>query len=374
MLKLKLLSAKPSKEDGFRVFNEKSLPKGVTLKSANIDSWPKSFIPNLALTPKTSWDTFSRNYRKQLKAPATKKLVAQLAKQSETENVTLLYTSANPNKSYASVLMGEIDEHVRLRPEALREFDTLTYIAARLRAPDGCPWDKAQSHESLGKYLIEETYETLDAIEGSSKRNLREELGDVLLQIALHSQIASENKDFNFNDVIEGLNRKLILRHPHVFGDEIAESPEEVERNWEKNKKKEKKTKSVLEGMSRAMPGLSYSQEAQHRAARIGFEWPDISGVWEKFDEEMNELRNAKNQAEREHEMGDIFTSLVNICRFMKIDPEQAVRKANQRFYNRFTLVEKMTSDSGMDITKSSLDQLNVLWEKAKLQLKDNVY
>ena len=374
MLKLKLLSAQPSKEDGYRVLSEKSLPNGVTLKSAHIDSWPKSIIPNLALTTKTSWDTFSRNYRKQLKAPATKKIVAQLAKRSESSNVTLLYTSANPKRSAASVLMGEIDEHVRLRPEALREFDTLTYIAARLRAPDGCPWDKAQSHQSLGKYLIEETYETLDAIDGSSKKNLREELGDVLLQIALHSQIASENKDFNFNDVIEGLNRKLILRHPHVFGDEIAESPEEVEKNWEKNKKKEKKTKSVLEGMSRAMPGLSYSQEAQHRAARVGFEWPDISGVWEKFDEEMNELRNAKNQAEREHEMGDIFTSLVNICRFMNIDPEQTVRKANQRFYNRFTLVEKMAAKSGMDITKSSLDELNVLWEKAKLQLKDNVY
>lgn len=374
MIKLKHISAKRSTGDGFRIFNEKSLPKGMTAKSARIDSWPKNLVPEKPLTPKTSWDTFSRNYRKQLKSSAGKKAVAQIARRSESGNIILLYTTVNPMKSPASILMREIDEHIRLRPEALREFDTLTYIAARLRAPDGCPWDKAQSHQSLGKYLIEETYETLDAIEGSSKRNLKEELGDVLLQIALHSQIASENKDFNVNDVVEGINRKLILRHPHVFGEAVAESPEEVEKNWEQIKKKEKNTKSVLEGMSRAMPALSYSQEAQHRAARVGFEWPDISGVWEKFEEEMAELRSAKNQAEREHEMGDIFTSLVNICRFMNIDAEQAVRKANQRFQNRFTLVEKMAAESGVDITKTSLDDLNVLWEKAKSQLKDNIY
>ena len=374
MLKLKHILSKPSREDGFRVFNEKSLPRGVTTKSARIDSWPKSLIPDVALNSKASLDAFSRNYRKQLKSPAGKRAIARIAKRSDSGNVTLLYTSANAKRTPASVLMREIDEHISLRPKALRQFDTLMYIAARLRAPDGCPWDKAQSHQSLGRYLIEETYEALDAIEGSSKKNLREELGDVLLQVALHSQIASESKNFNIGDVVEGINRKLILRHPHVFGEAVAESPEEVEKNWEQIKKKEKKTKSVLEGMSRAMPALSYSQEAQHRAARVGFEWPDISGVWEKFEEEMSELRDAKNEAEREHEIGDIFTSLVNICRFLNIDSEQAVRKANQRFYNRFTLVEKMASESGVDITKTSLDNLNTFWEKAKSQLKDNIY
>lgn len=374
MLKLKNVSAKPSKEDGYRVFNEKSFPKGITLKNASVDSWPKSIVPVLALSPKASWDMFSRSYRKQLKSPANKRIVAQLAKRSDDGTVTLLYSSAASRRSAAFVLTGEIDEHIRLRPDSLRNFDTLTYIAARLRAPDGCPWDKVQTHQSLGKYLLEETYETLDAIDGSSRKNLREELGDVLLQIALHSQIASEAKDFNIGDVVEGLNKKLILRHPHVFGEAVAESPEEVEKNWEQIKKVEKKTKSVLEGMPKAMPALSYSQEAQHRAARVGFEWPDISGVWEKVEEEISEFRNAKNEAEREHEIGDIFTSLVNICRWLNVDAEQALRKANQRFYNRFTLLEKMAAESGIDITKTSLDDLNVLWEKAKLQLKDNVY
>lgn len=251
--------------------------------------------------------------------------------------------------------------------ERLGEFSTLMYIARRLRDPEkGCPWDKAQTHDSLKKYLLEETYEALEAIDRKDDHKLCEELGDVLLQVALHSQLASEAGRFTIADVLRSINEKLVRRHPHVFGDVSAATPVEVEKNWEAIKKEEQKTDSVLEGVPSSMPALAYSQQVQHRAARVGFEWKDIQGVWDKVKEEIGELHQAATPEEKEHELGDIFTALINIARWMNIDAEGALRKANRRFYDRFTTMERLAQEGGRELRKMTLEEMDGLWQEAK--------
>lgn len=255
-----------------------------------------------------------------------------------------------------------------------REFSTLADIIAHLRSPDGCPWDRQQTHESLRESLMEECYEALEAIDANDPAKLSSELGDLLLQVLLHSQIAAEAGQFTLVDVIEGLNRKLIRRHPHVFGSSPEKTAGEVLVKWEEIKKNERqKDASMLAGVPQAMPALSYSQEVQARAARVGFDWDNDEGVIEKLAEEVREFGKADGKAQKEAEFGDILFTLANIARRQGIDLEAALRRANRKFYRRFACMEKLASERGLDFGKLSFDGQNRLWEEAKKNDDKNV-
>jgi tetrapyrrole methylase family protein / MazG family protein len=252
-------------------------------------------------------------------------------------------------------------------PENLKSFDTLVEIIAQLRAPDGCPWDKEQTHQSLRGNLLSETYEVMEALDKNEAAELCEELGDLLLQIVLHAQIARDDKEFEIGDVIEGISQKLIRRHPHIFGDVKVSNSTEVMHNWEGIKKKEKpERKSILDGVPKAMPALAYALEISRRAVRVGFEWSDLQGVIDKIQEEVGEIKDAKNQAEKTDEIGDLLFTLVNYARWEGVDPEAALREANQKFYRRFSKVEEMARKKGQDLQKLSLKEWDNLWEEAK--------
>ena len=257
-----------------------------------------------------------------------------------------------------------------------RAFQTLVDIVARLRAPDGCPWDREQTHQSLTPYLIEETYEAVEEIDANSMPGLREELGDVLLQVMLHSEIASEVGHFTVDDVIEGLVNKLIRRHPHVFGDADARTAEEVAARWEVLKSEERHGASLMEGVPANLPALTYAQRTQGRAANVGFDWPNIDGVLAKVVEEATELSEVVDtedsndvtdaHAAQEWEFGDLLFSLVNLARRMDIDAEGALRHANHRFVNRFRHMENSARERGEEFSAMSPEQMDVLWEEAK--------
>ena len=257
-----------------------------------------------------------------------------------------------------------------------RAFQTLVDIVARLRAPDGCPWDREQTHQSLTPYLIEETYEAVEEIDANSMPGLREELGDVLLQVMLHSEIASEGGHFTVDDVIEGLVNKLIRRHPHVFGDADARTAEEVAARWEVLKSEERHGASLMEGVPANLPALTYAQRAQGRAANVGFDWPNVDGVLAKVAEEAAELTEVVDtedsddvtdaHAAQEWEFGDLLFSLVNLARRMDIDAEGALRHANRRFVNRFRHMENSARERGENFAAMSLEQMDGLWEEAK--------
>lgn len=257
-----------------------------------------------------------------------------------------------------------------------REFQTLVNIVARLRAPDGCPWDREQTHQSLTPFLIEETYEAVEQIDANSMPGLREELGDILLQVMLHSEIASEEGHFTVADVIEGLVKKLIRRHPHVFGDAEASTAEEVAARWEVLKSEERQGASLIEGVPANLPALTYAQRAQGRAANVGFDWPSVDGVLEKVTEEATELAEAheaagdegtdETRAAIEWEFGDLLFSLVNLARWMDIDAETALRQANRRFVSRFRAMENTARDRGEEFSALSLERMDALWEEAK--------
>lgn len=257
-----------------------------------------------------------------------------------------------------------------------REFQTLVNIVARLRAPDGCPWDREQTHQSLTPFLIEETYEAVEQIDANSMPGLREELGDVLLQVMLHSEIASEEGTFTVADVIEGLANKLIRRHPHVFGDAEARTAAEVAVRWEALKSEERQGASLMEGVPANLPALTYAQRAQGRAANVGFDWPNVEGVLEKVAEEAGELAEAhetdgvertdESRAALEWEFGDLLFSLVNLARWMDIDAATALRQANRRFVGRFRAMENVAHERGEEFSALSPEQMDTLWEKAK--------
>ncbi len=249
----------------------------------------------------------------------------------------------------------------------LGSFETFLAILARLRGPDGCPWDKKQTHESLRKYLLEESHEALEAIESGDPKRLAEELGDVLLQVGLNAQVGQDSGTFTIKDVLRSINAKLIYRHPHVFGDVKVADADEVVANWEKLKAKEKGEKqSALDGVPKSLPALAYSQEIQGRAAKLGFEWPDMAGVLDKVREEIGEFERAKAKAELEHELGDIFAALVNVGRRLNMDVEGAMRKANQRFERRFRHMEESARAQGKKFGELPLDRQEELWQEAK--------
>ena len=252
----------------------------------------------------------------------------------------------------------------------MTRFQSLLDIVARLRAPGGCPWDREQTHASLKRNLLEECYEALEAIDSNDPHALAEELGDILVQVAFHADIARENGEFSIDEVLTHINEKLVRRHPHVFGDETAADAREVERNWERIKEAERKSqggqRSVVDGIPRDLPSLTYAQLLQDRVGRAGFEWDDISGVLDKLVEEVEELHRASNQEERVHELGDVMFTIVNLSRWMGVHAEDALRQANARFRSRYLSMEELAAQRGLDFNSLSLMQKEALWQEAK--------
>jgi len=256
--------------------------------------------------------------------------------------------------------------------EDLGSFAAFCRIIAKLRGPDGCPWDRKQTHELLKPYLIEEAYEVLQALEEADAKKICEELGDLLLQVGLHAQIASEAGEFEMADVLRHVNEKLIRRHPHVFGDLEVADVKEVLLNWEELKREEGEGKtSLLDSVPKDMPALAYSQIIQQRAARVGFDWREIEGVWDKVSEELGELRQAETHQQRIQEFGDLLLALTNVARWLEIDLEGALRQANKRFRERFSSMEQMSRRRGISLHELSLEELDALWEEAKAK-EDN--
>ncbi len=247
------------------------------------------------------------------------------------------------------------------------QFSTLVDIIARLRGPEGCPWDRKQSHASLRECLLEECYEVLEALDDGDAGRLSVELGDLLMQVVLHSQIASETGEFELGDVIRSITTKLVRRHPHVFGSVAVRDADEVLVNWEVLKREERREDaSMLASVPKQMPALAYSQEIQSRVARVGFDWRDDEGVIDKLAEEVGEFKRAENKERKEEEFGDLLFTLANIARRQGIDLEAALRQANQRFYRRFDYMEKLCRERGLEFNKLSFDEQNKLWEEAK--------
>lgn len=248
----------------------------------------------------------------------------------------------------------------------------LLQIMKILRSPQGCPWDREQTHQSIRSNFIEETYEAIEAIDTQNRELLLEELGDVLLQVVFHAQMEEEQSSFCFDDVVDGICKKLIVRHPHIFSDVVAHTSDEVLKNWDaiKMRTKAQRTQSeAMDSVSRALPSLMRSTKIQQKAAKVGFDWPDVQGALEKVSEELGELKEAiaeENAAHREEELGDLLFSVVNVARFLKVDSEHALAKACDKFIKRFSNAEQLAQEKEMDMKTSSLEELDSLWEQAK--------
>lgn len=242
---------------------------------------------------------------------------------------------------------------------------------ARLRGPDGCPWDAEQDHRSLRPYLLEEAYEVAEALDSGEAEKTCEELGDLLLQIVFHAQIAAEEGEYDIEDVARGINEKLIYRHPHVFSDVHVNGSGDVLRNWEQLKKKEKEDtrKSVLDGLPAAMPALQAATKIQKKASRVGFDWEDREGPDAKIDEELDELHEAIDNDDRaamERELGDLLFAICNLARFLNIDAESALRESTERFRRRFQHIEQAVEGQDQSMLDMDIDQLEELWQQAK--------
>jgi tetrapyrrole methylase family protein/MazG family protein len=263
-------------------------------------------------------------------------------------------------------------------------FEKLVALQARLRAPDGCPWDREQTHTTLRTFLIEEAYEVLDALESGDDLKFAEEMGDLLLQVVFHSQIAAEQGRFTVTDVIREVHEKMVRRHPHVFGDQCAKDAEEVLKTWHQIKAQERRAKameagssmedeaaeSALDGVPRALPGTLEALQLTKKAARTGFDWPDATGILEKIREEAAELQvelEGNNQAKVEEEVGDVLFAAVNLARFLKIDPEIALKNSNKKFVRRFQQMERAAAESGRRFQDVPLEEKESLWNSAKL-------
>lgn len=249
----------------------------------------------------------------------------------------------------------------------LNEFERLVEIMRRLRRE--CPWDNAQTPETLRQYIMEEAYETIEAIDNKDWQELKKELGDLLLQIVFQAEIAEEDNRFTLRDVIQHINEKLIERHPHVFGEVKVNNAEEVKDNWERLKVQKENRQTIFEGLPKAMSALLLAQRIQDKASHVGFDWQDPKGVLKKIREEISELETGmKNQdkEEIEGEMGDLIFSLVNLCRFKKINAEDALRRTSEKFIARFQYIEQKLGEKDRSVYQSSLEEMDKLWEEAK--------
>lgn len=301
----------------------------------------------------------------------------------DTHPVRLVHAAGTDEELVEDLQLYEIDrsEHIGLLTSlylpplaAETSVEGFQEIVAHLRAPDGCPWDREQTQQTLGPYLLEETYEALSALESEDMPSFREELGDLLLLILMLSQIASEEGEFAFADVVKSIHHKIVYRHPHVFGEVQVEGTSGVLKNWENLKAAERKAKGkdndkpkgMLDELPKALPALMQAQEYQDRAAHVGFDWPDVQGVIDKVMEEWDEVAAAQDAEEREKELGDLLFSVVNLVRWYKVDAESLLRKANQRFKQRFAHIEQTAQREGRKLTDLSLDEMETLWQEAK--------
>ncbi|HHY92693.1 MAG TPA: nucleoside triphosphate pyrophosphohydrolase, partial [Firmicutes bacterium] len=251
--------------------------------------------------------------------------------------------------------------------------DPLVNVMATLRGPEGCPWDREQTHELLRRYLIEECYEVIEAIDENDMHKLQEELGDLLLQVVFHARLAEEAGCFDINAVVAGIVEKMIRRHPHVFGRTKVESSAEVLVNWQEIKRREKKAAgeevTVLGGVPRALPALLRAYKIQGRAARVGFDWPDVEGAWTKVAEEIEELKAAAQSGDRDAvagEVGDLLFAVVNVARFLKVEPELALAATTRKFEERFAFIEQAAASAGRSLGQLTLEEMDELWEQAK--------
>ncbi len=294
--------------------------------------------------------------------------------------VRLVHAAGTKDELVEDLKLYEIDrsEHIGLLTSLYvpplgegTSFEAFQEIVAHLRAPNGCPWDREQTHESLRTHLMEEAYEALDAIDSGDFAAIQEELGDLLLQIVLHSQIANEEGEFTVNAVIKGIYDKIIRRHPHVFGELQLDGVTGVLQNWERLKEAERKDngkekKGLLDGVPLALPALIQAQEYQDRAARVGFDWPVVDGVLDKVAEEIQEIKSATNETELTEEIGDLFFVLVNLARWKKIDAESALRETNLKFKRRFSYMEQGAKGQGRSLSDMALEEMDALWDEAK--------
>lgn len=271
--------------------------------------------------------------------------------------------------------------HTAIAGSAVRDksvgalFEDLVALQARLRAPGGCPWDREQTHKTLRPYLIEETYEVLEAIDEGETAELAAELGDLLLQVVFHAQLAHEAGQFDISTVISGIHNKMVYRHPHVFGKVRADTSAQVLKNWDELKAREKKgrkkpgMKSILDDVPRSLPALLEAYQLTRRAAKVGFDWEDVKGILEKLDEETRELNEGialDNREMIENELGDMLFAFVNLVRKLRFDPEVLLKKSNRKFKSRFQLMEVAASNKGRRLAEHSKEELEVLWETAK--------
>lgn len=259
----------------------------------------------------------------------------------------------------------------KLKPHYEHPIDRLVDVMAALRNPDsGCPWDLKQNYKTIAPYTIEEAYEVADAIDRGDMKDLREELGDLLFQSVYHAQMASEDGHFNFNDVVNDITDKMVTRHPHVFGDTEAQSESDVNRIWDEQKKKEKgESSSALDDVTKGLPALLYAQKILKKAMKTGFKWPDVSHVYGKIDEELEEFKEAVESGNIEHmsdELGDIMLNVVILAQLHGFNAEEAMRKANQKFERRFRGMEKDLLDSGVKMEDATLDQMKQGWQEQK--------
>ena len=248
-------------------------------------------------------------------------------------------------------------------------FVDLVNIVEKLRSPEGCPWDKEQTHESLLPYFLEEAYEVIESVELKDWETLKEELGDVLLHILLQAKIADETNKFNISDSLEGINNKLVNRHPHVFGDDNIDASVEAKQNWEDIKHVEKKRKSRLDGVPNKLPALVRAQRLQEKASYAGFDHDNIEDAWEKLNEELNELKSAQEKKDIENikeEIGDVLFSVVNLSRFFDIPAEDMLRKTNRKFITRFQTIERELKEKGKKLENSNREEMEKIWEKSK--------
>ena len=253
--------------------------------------------------------------------------------------------------------------------KAAKRFDDLINVIKKLRAPGGCDWDRAQTHESLVPYMLEETYEVIEAIEENNPKNLKEELGDLTLHILFQAELAEENGDFSISDALVNVSEKLIRRHPNVFNDMEKINSTKNKTSWEIEKQKEKKRNSFLDGVPKNLPALTRARRIQEKASAVGFDWKNIDPIWEKFFEEIDELKDAIKNKEKiaiKDELGDVFFSLVNLGRYLDVISEEALRMAIRKFESRFVKMEKEYKANTSSIEDSNLEEMDEIWNKIK--------
>jgi tetrapyrrole methylase family protein / MazG family protein len=378
--------ARRAKEEGIQVHVVEGLSfLGPTFTALGLDPFPRTALVDgfelaAAHVPNFAPDTPALIAQIHSRAIASEVKLTLMEVYPDTHPVKLVHAAGTPEFRVEDMQLYEID---RSRSTELlttlyvpplgvgTSLESFQEVIAALRAPDGCPWDREQTHRSLRPYLLEETYEVLSALDAEDPASLSEELGDLLLQIVLHAQIASEAGEFNMAEVVRGIHAKIINRHPHVFGDVKLRDAEGVLQNWERLKAAERqangKTEAgLLDSVALALPALVQAQTYQQRAGRVGFDWRDIQGVHDKVDEEISEVRSAAHADARAAEIGDLLFSVVNLARWYNVDAESVLREANARFRRRFGFIERAARKEGRNLQELTLEEMDGYWEEAK--------